>query len=415
MLLVIVERNMHKTYFSPISLFAIPYITIVLYQVIITNIYDWDRISPIYLIVILFYIADFFLIGNLFLIFIKNNRIVKIKSGSDLKRPSLISNEKKMNQSLPNRYKAIEAVSIMSALLLLIYYIVNLRQLPDIGMIVQEDFQQSYSSGLNYYLRLISMIGTVYFWGLTSKNNKKLFYLGLLCFLPNFLTFVKGISFIMIIGGILTNILIYERKIKFKLITQIFISGVALFFLIYMIEIGIWNPEKLLISETYEFIFGKLNSYLISGVQSFNINITNNIDSFANLPNIVLAPISNVLAKLGIGERVETINDVWVVLGNIPSYGVSRVNTNTFIGTIALYNGIFKGLLVNSIISIVIYYFFFQANNKKNIIDISQYALFSAGIVLSWFDYYYMQTFWFYLIIIYVVFKIICKYKIRMK
>jgi hypothetical protein len=219
----------------------------------------------------------------------------------------------------------------------------------------------------------------------------------------------------MIIGGILTNILIYERKIKFKLITQIFISGVALFFLIYMIEIGIWNPEKLLISETYEFIFGKLNSYLISGVQSFNINITNNIDSFANLPNIVLAPISNVLAKLGIGERVETINDVWVVLGNIPSYGVSRVNTNTFIGTIALYNGIFKGLLVNSIISIVIYYFFFQANNKKNIIDISQYALFSAGIVLSWFDYYYMQTFWFYLIIIYVVFKIICKYKIRMK
>lgn len=412
--LVIAERNLNKTYFSPFTLFAVPYSVIILYQIIITNVYNWKRVSPLFLICIILFLVGFFLTGNLFMCLMKALQNSCWSSGK-----SLIIREKCNITSDLNhrvRLKKVEAISIASAVYLIVFFILKAKNLPDIGMIVQSKFQNEYSSGLNFYLRLITMIGTAYFWGLANRNNKRFFLLGALCFIPNFLTFVKGTAFIMILGGLLTNLYINKkRRLKLKTLLKVVLSGVIIFFSVYMIEIGIWNFDRLLQKETYEFIFGKFNYYLVSGVQSFNINVNENMGVFKNIPNPVYAPIVNFISKFGFGQRIETINNIWVTLGNIPSYGVVRVNTNTYIGTLVLYCGLIRGMLVNIIISLLSYYFFWRTNQRNNVLNIVRYSLFVSGLILSWFEYYYMHTFWIYLIALVFLMGFVGKLNLTLK
>lgn len=402
--LTFLEKRKYKTFLSPFILFSVPYLVLILYQVIVTNIYNWEPVSVGFLIYIFLYLVTFYFVGtfsiHFFEAFYKKYSIkTQIKYGNSL-------------QYTRTKYKVIEIISIVVAAYLIIFFIFQLRGLPNTGMVVQEEFQSTYSSGLNFYLRLICMIGTIYFWGLTNKSNQRFLLLGFLCFIPNFLTFVKGIAFILIIGGIIANLLINNRKIQIKTVLSVFIFGILIFFSVNLIEIGIWNPDKLLKQETYEFIYGKLNTNLISGIQSFNVNISGNHEVFQDVPNPVYAPIVNLFAKIGITERIETINNIWVNLGYIPNYGAAFVNTNTHIGTLVLYCGPIVGLFINSLISLFNYFLFYRAIRNGKTIKVVCYSLFVSGLVLSWFDYYYMQTFWIYLIGLFIIFQLISKIRI---
>jgi len=408
--LVIIEKNQYKTYFAPFTLFSVPYLVIILYQLIVINIYGWENISSTYLFYILIYLIVFYIIGTITTQFIK---FLNKKQKYSLKTSTYAYHA--VTKDNYQRVKILEIISIISSIYLILFFMLKSRELPNIGMIVQEQFQKRYSSGLNFYLRLVCMIGTIYFWGLINKSNKKFILLGLLCFIPNFLTFVKGIAFINVIGSVIANLILNNRKIKFNVLIKVVLVGILIFFSVYMIEIGIWNPNKLLERKTYEYIYAKLNVYLVSGVQSFNINVSNPKKLFQSLSNPVYAPVINLIAKFGLFERIETINNVWTTIGYIPKYGTVTVNTNTYIGTLSLYCGFFIGLLVNSIISAVIYYFFWKAISTKSITYIVRYSLMVSGLVLAWFEYYYMHTFWFYLILIFLIIDVISRFKITVR
>ncbi|HPP10866.1 MAG TPA: DUF6337 family protein [Defluviitoga tunisiensis] len=408
--IVMVERNQYKTYLTPFILFSVPYIIVIFYQVIVTNIYSWENISSIYLLYVLIYLITFYLVGTFTTQFMKTSKR-NYQSSPNLQSCNYNQKIILMKQK-HQRLKIIEITSIASSIYLIIFFIFNLSGLSDVGMVVQEQFQSKYSSGVNFYLRLFCMIGTIYFWGLANKSNRKFILLGFLCFIPNYLTFVKGIAFINVIGSVLANLILNKRIIKVSILLKVLLAGLIIYFSVYMIEIGIWNPNKLLEIETYEFIYGKLNSYLISGVQSFNINISNSENLFQGLPNPVYAPVINLIAKFGLAERIEPINNVWTTIGYIPNYGPSTVNTNTYIGTLSLYCGFFKGLLVNSIISTVIYYFFWKAIHTQRIIHIARYSLMVTGLVLAWFEYYYLHTFWYYLVLIFFLIDFISRFRI---
>lgn len=399
-ILVRIEKTRFKTYLSPFILFSIPYLSMVFYQFFIIQLYNWENIGFLFVFSILLYFVTFFVSGHvLYYFFSAQNRTHNLK----------LNNVRNEVQEKIYSDKLIELIFIVSAIYLLLRFFILTQGLSNYGAIVQEPFQQKYSSDGGFFFRLITMFGGAYFWGLATKKNKRAFFYGLLCFATNLLTFVKGIAFITIISGIIANIIINKRKVKLKTLFHIIIFGISLFFIVYLIEIGIWEPNKLLEKDTYEFIFGKLNVYLISGVQSFNINVTNNHEIFLNSNNIVFAPIVNLIAKFGVVERIDVINDLITYLGNIPSYGQVYVNTNTYIGTLVLYTGLFAGVLPNVIISIFSYYLFYKTISEKSILNISIYAIFSSGLVLSWFEYYYMHTFWFYLIFFYVMLKSVLK------
>lgn len=402
---VIQERRHYNTYLTPFTLFSVPYLVIIIYQLFVTEIYGWYPVSPIYLFYIILYLVSFYLAGTFFISFLSSiNGAVK----SPAKDESTTITIKPTKKS----YKLLKIIFLFSAIYLILFFLSNLGHLSTIGNMVQEEFQNYYSSGINFFLRLICMIGTVYFWGLMNKKRKSFFFLGLICFIPNFLTFVKGTTFITVLGSIIANILIHKRKFKLKTIILSGLSGVAILFAAYMVEIGIWNPDRLSQKETYEYIFAKLNVYLLAGVQSFNINISSYPEVFQNLPNVVLAPIINLFTKFGLTERIDSVNPVLTNIGFIPNFGSVDVNTNTYIGTIILYCGPILGLLVNITISMIIYYLFYSAIKTNNNINIIRYSLMVTGLVLAWFEYYYLHSFWVYLLILFMFVKIINKYRI---
>lgn len=402
--LMTIEKKQYNTYLSPFILFSVPYIIIIIYQAIVISIYDWQPISANYLFYIFLYLVAFYMVGTFFVFFLEAFYRKYSKSKIVIKES--------FNQDTPKtRMKLVEVISIVSAIYLITFFVFNMKGLPA-GLIVQEEFQTNYTSGINFYLRLFCMIGTIYFWGLLSKKNKVFFFLGLLCFIPNLLTFVKGIAFIMVLGSIIANMLIFKRELKMKTILSSVILGIVIFFSTYLFEIGIWNTNKLFEKDTYSFIFGKFNTYIVSGAQSFNINVNEVQNRFQDIPNPVYAPIINIFAKFGMVERIETISNVSTTLGFIPNYGFANVNTNTYIGTLILYCGTIFGLFINSLISIITYYFFYKAIRTNKTIKIIRYSLFASGLLLSWFDYYYMQMFWLYLIAFFFIIELVTKYKI---
>lgn len=396
--LMAVDRKLYKTNLTPFIFFAVPYIVLIIFQFIVTNIYDWQRPSTSYIFYLLLYLITFHLVGTCLVLFMNSK---SKKYAKELVSHTNIS-----------RIKIIEFTSVISSIYLIIYFILHARGIP-LGSIVQDNFQAGYSSGINFYFRLFCMIGNIYFWGLLNKKRKKFFLLGTLCFIPNFITFVKGIAFLLILGSLIANMLINNRKLKAKTALGSFIIGIVIFYSSYMIEVAVWTPDRLQDKQTYEYISGKLIAYTISGVQSFNLNVNDVQDRFKDLPNPVYAPIGNILAKFGLTNRIVTINNVWTPLGYIPNYGIVSVNTNTHIGTLVLYCGPIIGLLINSLIALLIYYYFYRALQSNTIINIVRYSLLVTGLALSWFDYYYMQTFWLYLIIIFFFLKLFSKVRLK--
>ncbi len=396
------EKKIYINYLTPFTLLSVPYCGIILYQMICIKIYDFKKISPIFLIIIFIFLFTTWFSGLLY-----NSILVRrnFKLSNDLYKH-------KVNSNKNYRIKFIEIMSIISTTYLLLFFVYNMKNLGNIGQIVQEGFQIKYTSGINFYLRLMCMIGAIYFFSISNLKDKKFIIGGIYSSLPIILTFVKGMIFIICLGSVIGNTLVYARKIKVKYIIYTIMSGIIIFYSVYMIETCIWNPEKLFKSETYEYIFANLNVYLTSGVQSFNVNLQQINNIFNQVANPVYAPIINIISKVGIVERIDAINNIWLNLGYISNYGDVIVNTNTYIGTLVLYCGIFRGLLIHLFISTIMYHFFYKMIHASHIVYIIRYSLFITGFVLGWFEYYYMHTFWIYLIIIFYILKVITKIRL---
>lgn len=308
--------------------------------------------------------------------------------------------------------KAIEISCIFASLFALSRFVFLAVKLPRFYMIVQEDFQSSYSDGMNFYIRLFLMICTVYFWGCTPLKKKSIF-LGMMCFIPNMLTFVKGIVFIPCLGSILLRV--KKKDIKISLKSGIFtcLVGILIFYLAYLIEMAIYDPTILKDSGTYKYIASKLIFYIISGVQSFSQNLIRSAGDFKAVDNVTLAPIINFFAKLGFGKSINTINSIFQTLGfsTILDRRVTS-NVNGYIGTLYLFNGMFFGCLLNIFWTFVVS-FMEECFIERNDILTAMSFLFCASFALGWFEYYFVHTFWTYLIVIAIFANLLLKLHFR--
>lgn len=327
-------------------------------------------------------------------------------NGLKLKKKNILSNknEKKFN-----------ILCVCAAMYSMLHFVKLAGLFPNIYYIVQEDFQNQYAGGINFYVRLILLIATVYYWG-CAKISKKNIILGLICLIPNVLTFVKGIAFIPCLASILLRLKKGDIKISLKAgITVVFV-GIILFFGIYLVEMGVYNPEIIFEIDTYKMIGSKLIDYLISGVQSFSQNISEGDKRiFKSVDNVTLAPFINCLAKIGIGESIDTICTIWQRFGVSSIRGIAvESNVNTYIGTLYLYNGIVVGTILN--VFWVFLASFLNEISEGNVDIIAALAsLFCAAFALGWFEYYFMQTFWIYLIGMAFLIEFLLRIKVKIR
>lgn len=311
--------------------------------------------------------------------------------------------------------KRFNVICVMAAMYSIIHFIHLAGRFPNMYYVVQEQFQNQYSAGLNFYVRLFMMIAAAYYLG-CSKISKKNILLGLFCLIPNILTFVKGIVFIPCLASILLRLKNGDIKITLKAGIIIVFVGIMVFFGVYLFEMGVYDPDILFNIDTYQYIGSKLIDYLIAGVQSFSQNIsTDNVHLFRHLDNVTFAPFINFMAKFGLGKSIDTVNTVWQTFGfsSIRDTSITS-NVNTYIGTLYLYNGVIIGNLLN-ILWVFIASFMDEIFSKRKDVFTALSALFCAAFSLGWFEYYFVHTFWVYLIAIAILVSAVLKIRIISK
>lgn len=305
-------------------------------------------------------------------------------------------------------------ISSIIVIMYCLYYFIHLaRQYPNFYYVVQEEFQNEYASSI-YFLRLFLMLTTTYFLGCSKLTRNNIIF-GLFCSIPNFLTFVKSIILIPIVGGITLRIVKNELKISLKLIIIVLISAITVFFGVYLFEMSVYDISVLTNKNTYIFISIKFIFYLISGVQSMAQNIADYIKYFNTVDCIPLAPFYSLLSKFGLAERINIVSDHWVVVLESSTLGRTfSSNVYSYIGDLYLYCGLLLGNVINIFWTFIISFSIESFNNRNDIMTSMSYLL-VAGFILAWFDSYFNQTFYFYLFFVSIIINLLTNFVLRIR
>ncbi len=377
--LVFVEiKLLGGKWYSPFCLLSVPYAFASVCMFILSEVYGFEKMKLRFSLIVLFYLvltlAFEFLLKKVF-----------------TKRISFIDD---VHEQDTGRW--LDIVSLLIPSVCLIWFVVLAAGLPTFGMIVQEEFQGRYAGDM-YFLRLMCIILGAYQASRCRSFKDKRLLCCLLLILPNFLTFVKGIVIISIISDVVAFAIANKIKLSWKPVVIVGCFGMAVFYGIYLIEHCVWDIKAIIYPETHKLIFFKIISYLSSGLESFNINIDHTY-RYATVENVVIAPYANCLAQLGLTERTETVTSVHTIIGSIEGFGDIRVNTHSYFGALYLYCGLFLGIAPHFINYFMAYFLYSRIKHERLIFTVA-YAVFTSGFVLSWFDYYYLHTFWGYMLV----------------
>lgn len=375
---------------SPFVLLAVPYTAVLFIQVYSIAIYNLTPLCVEYLGFLLIHLIIAWLVCVLFEGQVQNSH-------------PTVSNVKANNYD--DHLRIILAVGVVVSAVQVFHFFASGQNVSIVGQVVQEDFQQEYSGGVYFYLRLMSMLCAAYLIAGLSRKRILLILPAVFCLLPVFLTFVKSVVILSLVAGVIGNIVVNERRIRIKDVAITVLLGFAVFFGVYLVEICIWDLDRLTDPETYSYIFAKMNFYFISAPQSFNMVIGNEalLEGFRSQAqdNLVLAPLMNIMHWVGLADRVETACPVWTFMGFIPGYGAANGNVYSIIGQYVLYCGTLGSVLANVFFTSIVSYFYCAYHVTGNPFQLVIYGMLGGFFCMGWFDDYFCQTFWVYMMVMF--------------
>ncbi len=377
--LVFIEIKILKgKWYSPFCLLSVSYGIATIFVYIASVAYGFEAIKLRFSLIVLFYLAVTlafeFLLKKLF----EGRRIPVLDE--------------------PNKHDTgrwLDIASIAIPTICIIWFIILAVRVPTLGMIVQEEFQSQYASQM-YWLRLMCIILGAYQASRCSSVKDKRILICLLLIVPNFLTFVKGVVIISFISDVLAFAVVNRLKLSWKPIVIVGVCGMSAFYCVYLVEYCIWDISRIIDPETHRIIFFKIVTYLSSGIEAFNMNIDQTF-RYDEVVNVVLAPYQNFLAALRLTSYVDPVTPVHTVIGSIEGIGDVQVNTHSYFGALYLFCGLFFGMIMHFLNYLMAYFLYSRAELERHTWKVA-YAIFSSGFVLSWFDYFYLHTYWGYIL-----------------
>ncbi len=245
---------------------------------------------------------------------------------------------------------------------------------------------------------------------LIDKKTFLKFFLLILTFINLFLTLVKGVLFIPLLGSFIffylcgTIKLSVRNSLIFGIISFLLFSS---FYAIPKITLG----EELNILES----LNKFATYLFAGIDGFS-GFLNGVGRNIYLPNeILIAPFINFLANVtNYSDNLRVMDFVVNNLVYIP-YSSNQVNVFTFFGTIfiASKNNLLLFVLINFFIGICINYLFFFSIKKRLYFTFLSMCILLSTLYISFFEYYFWHSFLFYQIIFGIIFDVVTKIKFK--
>ncbi len=279
----------------------------------------------------------------------------------------------------------------------------------DLALILQDEGQDDFgaSAGGGFYVRVFLMIMATYYLGY-GKDWKEV-VIGLLCFFPSLVVNTKGVIFIPIIAAYIVRYLNGKIKNVRKSFISIGLVGACIFFASYMWEFITIGENSILDPYKWQYISEKLLYYLTAGVQGFSSNLSASDSAmyFDKVDNITIAPFSNFFSKFGLMEYIQPVSERIQHIGKMQLYGSCDSNVNTYIGTIYLYNSFLGGILLHIFWVTITTLIKIRAIKYRKPFTVCLFALFATGYVLGWFEFYFMQTFWVYMIAMVVILNVI--------
>ena len=285
----------------------------------------------------------------------------------------------------------------------------------DLALLLQDDGQDEFgsSAGGGFYARVFLMLMATYYLG--YGKDWKVIGVGLLCFFPSLVVNTKGVIFIPIVAAFIVRYLNGEIKDIKKVLLLIGFIGIFIFFASYMWEYFTIGENPLTDLYRWQFISEKLLLYLTAGVQGFSVNIDSYEASvyFAKVDNVTIAPFSNFLSKFGLMDNVQPLTLWNITTGKLPTFGLCNSNVNSYVGTIYLYNSFLGGIILHSFWVVLTSIIRIKAIKNRQPYTVCLFALFATGYVLGWFEFYFMQTFWVYMIAMVIVLNFINSLNIK--
>ena len=271
-----------------------------------------------------------------------------------------------------------------------------------------DQFTKDYGQGISFLLRIFSFIGLIYFIGVADKGLNFKYIILIIFIVPLLMYQVKGMLILPILAGILFRNYTGKLKLSLKLASYIIFIIFGSFFILYSIPIIIQMGSIEEINADF-FIkqFDKIFQYFYSGVLSFSYALRNNIN-FQNLNNgnIIVAPFWNILRRFTGWERVASV--VTPIFLPINKSGTYTSNVFTIFGTVYLYLGLVKTMVLSFLLGLLNYYYRYLAYKDNNILYKINYFFNSAILMIGWFDYMYYHTYvWGMLFVIMVINPII--------
>ena len=397
--LLMIDYLIRHSFFSIFFFFTIPYLAIEMLHCIVCRFFNFMTPSFDYWFTILGFLTVM-LIADLFAWKCARYVMTFQKNKND------DSNEKKEKMPL------LDVVTLALVAYSMFHFWTVYKKYNKLIIIVQQKFQDEYASGKNFYVRVFLMLLVVYYLGGAALNKRNLL-IGAIGLLPNVLTFVKGIILLPLLASILLRIKNKDIKISIKTVMFFAFVGGFVFFGVYALEMAIYDKKQLGDLYFYKQIAGKLIIYLVSGVQSFTQNFSSNRQIFLEMDNVTLTPIINLLSKIGIGHGINNVGTVYQKFEYINLLGRRYTsNVNGYIGTLYLYNGFFFGNVINAF-QVFLSSFLLELFGKKKSMMTYVSMLYCISFCLGWFEYYFVHTFWTYLLVFGIVMSFLMRFRIK--
>ncbi len=378
---IYLDFRFYGTRFTPIILLTIPFIGIVLFNLMFGE--SWG-FYPLYLPSLWYWnigIFVFWLSGNWV-----SSSLIGI--GADNKNRLIINGTERKDLQILLR--------TLSIFLLTVVY-VKLIKLNAFDVFLRTDeFRQVLGTGFSAHANVLLRIPIIYFLIVSSFKKKHLVNWGIiiLWFAYNIMYNKSGVA-IPFISGLFGRYILYNKSIKLKSILIIVASGVFLFWAYYTVAFGFSAPFSFV---KHHFVF-----YTYSGLLSFSEYVKQDLEMGVNW-KLLYQPIFNIYNALTGKEAESVVSDLWIRIDDMYENGS---NVKTFFGSIFIYGGWFGGIITSAIWGAGCYLVLSLTILTRNIIFFTIYLLVLATLFFGWFDVYfngisYYEILFFWLMVIFI-------------
>lgn len=261
------------------------------------------------------------------------------------------------------------------------------------GTIGGEVFSADFAShGIAAHCLSLMKYNAAYLFAVEDGRKKQRHIIIIITFVFLLLYNVKGAIILTALVSLFAKFIMSQSKLNLKKIVTIVLAGTIVFVLSYGIALGTIN---------YKFLIFHFLAYVFAGIVGLSEHLRQGLSvDFDFL--LIMQPIRNIYNVLTGGDVANQISDFWVTT-NI--FYAKQSNVKTFFGTIYIYAGMIKGLLITSFFALSSYLFFIITIVKRRMHYLIVYLLIGSSLMLGWFDFYFNNLFY-YEVVVYVFFVV---------